>query len=53
MGANLNVRVCVFSRVMDPGPSGNGNTVRGMAQMEEELYNELQVGTWGLPEKLS
>ncbi|MCJ1270991.1 hypothetical protein MMC22_010890 [Lobaria immixta] len=45
-------RVRVVNPFMDPGPSGNGNTVRGMAQLEEELYNNLlQVGTWGLPEK--
>lgn len=36
---------------MDEGPSGDGNTVGGMAVVEEEIFNELQAGAWGLQEK--
>lgn len=33
----------------DPGPSGAGTTVGGMAELYEEVYGLLQVDGWGNP----
>lgn len=52
MEADLNA-VCarVFSRFMDEGPSGDGNSVSAMAVAEEEILNLLQAGGWGPTER--
>lgn len=50
--ANLDgVRACVLSRFMDEGPSGDGHSLGGMAILEEEIFDQLKAGAWGLEGK--